>query len=176
MNAGDQAEAAESSGYLTEPEGHVAFVAALSAGLPQVHVAVHDLEQSLRQARHFVSRQDRGHARPERTAPADSLATARHRPAHASGDHAKPHDPLETEVGEAFKWVLGVEQIGLDDNFFELGGNSLLALDLVGRVRRDFKATILLRDFFSTPTVRGLAALADTGISHDDPVEGRADD
>ncbi len=45
MNAGDQAGDTETSEYLTESEGHAAFVTALSAGLPQIHVAVHDLRQ-----------------------------------------------------------------------------------------------------------------------------------
>ena len=140
MNAGDDAE--DTAGYLTEAEGHAAFVAALAAGLPQLHVAVHDLAHVVRQARRFASGPE-----PIRT-PAVSSA-----------------GPLEARVGAAFERVLGVRQIAPDDDFFALGGNSLLALEVVGQVRREYDVKILLRDFFSTPTIRGLSDLA----RHHDP-------
>jgi phthiocerol/phenolphthiocerol synthesis type-I polyketide synthase E len=136
MNADDQT--ADTAEYLTEAEGHAAFVAALTTGLPQLHVAVHDLAQTLRQARQFVTRSE----------PPRAVAAAA-----SSG-------PVEARVGAAFERVLGVEWIGPDDNFFVLGGNSLLALEVVGQVRREYDVKILLRDFFSTPTIRGLADLA----------------
>ncbi len=146
MNAEDQT--ADTAGYLTEAEGHAAFVAALCAGLPQLHVAVHDLEQVLRQARRFA-----GGPEPTRTGPPQAV------------DSVAPSGPLEARVGEAFERVLGVERIGPDDNFFVLGGNSLLALEVVGQVRREYGVKILLRDFFSAPTIRTLADLA----RHHDP-------
>ena len=40
--------------------------------------------------------------------------------------------------------VLQVEHVGVNDNFFELGGHSLLAVQVVARVRAEFKIEISL--------------------------------
>ena len=162
MNAGNQTPQDDSDQYLTEDEGHAAFVAALAAGLPQIHVSVDDLHRLLEQARRFA----RGGAEvlPVATATVEAEAAGqagaeRHdRPANL-GDFEAPETLTETFVGEVFQRVLGFDRIGRSDNFFSLGGNSLLALDLIGQVRRHSGAKILLRDFFSQPTVVGLAAL-----------------
>jgi non-ribosomal peptide synthase protein (TIGR01720 family)/FkbM family methyltransferase len=55
--------------------------------------------------------------------------------------------------------VLGLQRVGLDDNFFALGGDSIVSIQLVGRVR---KAGFVLtpRDVFQHPTIEELAAAA----------------
>ena len=52
--------------------------------------------------------------------------------------------------------MLGIDPIGVHDNFFELGGQSLLATQVVARVRTALK-TNLLRGFLEGPTVAELA-------------------
>ncbi len=85
------------------------------------------------------------------------------RPAENPGPAADKRDELgaalEAELNGAFRRVLGAEHIESADNFFALGGNSLLALDLIEHVRRDYRVKIPLRDFFSVPTIEGLASL-----------------
>ena len=54
--------------------------------------------------------------------------------------------------------ALGLEQVGVHDNFFELGGNSLLAMDLMARIRRATGAAAIPPNvLYETPTVHGVA-------------------
>ncbi|WP_454697072.1 phosphopantetheine-binding protein [Achromobacter aegrifaciens] len=52
---------------------------------------------------------------------------------------------------------LGISSIGVDDNLFELGGDSLLAIQLLAKVRQAFGVEIHPAAFFETPTVASLA-------------------
>jgi acyl carrier protein len=70
---------------------------------------------------------------------------------------AAPQSEVERAVAEAWREVLGVEEVGLDDNFFDLGGHSLLLARLrsrlAGKLAREVSVVILFR----YPTVRSLA-------------------
>src|SRR5262249_2842199 len=57
--------------------------------------------------------------------------------------------------------VLGVERISTRDNFFDLGGHSLLAAQVIARIRQNLNAPLTVRHLFDTPTVEGLATVAD---------------
>jgi acyl transferase domain-containing protein len=65
----------------------------------------------------------------------------------------------ETEqiIARIWQELLGIESIGVHDNFFELGGQSLLATQVVARVRTAFQTDLPLRRFFEGPTVAELA-------------------
>ena len=54
--------------------------------------------------------------------------------------------------------VLKVRQLGVHDNFFALGGDSLLATQLISRVRRVFQVDLPVRALFEAPTVSALSA------------------
>ncbi|WP_224362051.1 non-ribosomal peptide synthetase [Hyalangium versicolor] len=74
-----------------------------------------------------------------------------------SGEVAPPRTPAERTLVEIWASVLGTESIGIHDDFFELGGNSLLATQLISRVRETFKVEIPLRSAFEARTVATLA-------------------
>lgn len=69
---------------------------------------------------------------------------------------ALPQTTMEVQIADIWQTVLGIKQIGIHDSFFDLGGNSLLATQIVLRVREAFHVTIALHDVFRAPTVAQL--------------------
>jgi pyochelin synthetase len=72
-----------------------------------------------------------------------------------------PRTLTEEKLVAIFSEVLGIEPIGIDDNFFERGGDSLLATQLLSRVRNRFQIELPLRNLFEKPTIVGLAERID---------------
>jgi acyl transferase domain-containing protein/acyl carrier protein len=68
-----------------------------------------------------------------------------------------------TQAGLAAIWarVLRLESVGADDDFFGLGGNSVLAIEVVGRIRKGLKVPVPTSAVMGFPTVRGLAGQID---------------
>lgn len=78
--------------------------------------------------------------------------------------HTDPPRPgAETRIAELWADVLGRQPTSRDESFFDAGGNSLLAAQLVGRVREHVGEAaavsfdVLLRALLDAPSVAGLA-------------------
>jgi acyl-CoA synthetase (AMP-forming)/AMP-acid ligase II len=67
-----------------------------------------------------------------------------------------PHNVIEQVLAKIWADLLGVERVGVHDNFFDLGGHSLVATQVVSRVRNALEVDLSLRIFFENPTVAGL--------------------
>ena len=76
---------------------------------------------------------------------------------HFAVKFVAPRTLDEVELARNWQEVLGVEQISVDDNFFALGGNSLLATQVLNRVRRVFATDVSLKTFFAAPTIASFA-------------------
>ena len=63
--------------------------------------------------------------------------------------------------------------VAAEANFFALGGDSLSAVKLLTRLRRELSADLKLRDIFDHPVVADLAAL---GINQGASIEHVSDD
>ena len=72
-----------------------------------------------------------------------------------------PESTTEKALAELWQRLLGIDRVGAKDNFFDSGGHSLLAMQLVGRVRERFGVDLPLRNLFERPTVAGLAEAID---------------
>ena len=73
------------------------------------------------------------------------------------GAYVAPCTELEESLAQMWAQALKVERVGTQDNFFEIGGHSLLAAQLISRVRVAQQTEIPLRTLFEDPTVAGLA-------------------
>ena len=72
-----------------------------------------------------------------------------------------PRTPTEESLAKIWRELLGQSVIGIDDNFFETGGHSLLAMQMMARVRNEFQAELSLRNIFEAPTIAELAIILD---------------
>jgi acyl carrier protein len=73
-----------------------------------------------------------------------------------------PRTPTEKILAASWAEVLALEQVGIYDNFFEMGGNSLLATQVISRLREAFQIELPLRSLFEEPTVAYLSELIET--------------
>lgn len=72
-----------------------------------------------------------------------------------------PQSAREQQMLALWQEVLGQQAIAMDDNFFAMGGHSLLAAQLMARIRLTLKLELPLRCLFEAPTIAQLAALLD---------------
>ncbi len=70
-----------------------------------------------------------------------------------------PRDLTEAKICEIWADVLGVDEVGINDSFFELGGDSLLAMQILNRIRRGLQVKLSFRELLENQTIARLAKL-----------------
>nr|WP_322642344.1 MULTISPECIES: non-ribosomal peptide synthetase [unclassified Nostoc]MDZ7989625.1 amino acid adenylation domain-containing protein [Nostoc sp. DedVER02]MDZ8113701.1 amino acid adenylation domain-containing protein [Nostoc sp. DedVER01b] len=70
-----------------------------------------------------------------------------------------PRNPIEEKLASIWTELLGIEPIGINDNFFNLGGHSLIAAQMLSRIRDGFQVELFFHHIFANPTIAGLAEL-----------------
>lgn len=79
-----------------------------------------------------------------------------------------PTTEMERQIAAYWQELLGVESVGVHDSFFDLGGDSLIATQLLARLRVQGILDWSLNEFFDNPTIAQLASakqeIASTGI------------
>jgi acyl-coenzyme A synthetase/AMP-(fatty) acid ligase/acyl carrier protein len=68
-----------------------------------------------------------------------------------------PRDPTERAVAKIWGQILGLDGLGAHDNFFERGGHSLMAAQVVSRVRDSFGVELPIRALFDSSSVAEFA-------------------
>jgi natural product biosynthesis luciferase-like monooxygenase protein/amino acid adenylation domain-containing protein/non-ribosomal peptide synthase protein (TIGR01720 family) len=90
-------------------------------------------------------------------------------PAPALASKEAPRNDVERQVMAIWRERLGIEDIGIQDNFLELGGNSLMAAQMLTRLRESFPVQLPLSDLFEAPTVAGIAARIEARLKEAGP-------
>ncbi|PMW96615.1 MULTISPECIES: condensation domain-containing protein, partial [unclassified Pseudomonas] len=82
------------------------------------------------------------------------------KPDASQSQHAwvAPVTELEQQVAALWADILGVERVGLADHFFERGGHSLLAMQVVSRLRHALGREVPLKLLFEQPRLERFAA------------------
>jgi natural product biosynthesis luciferase-like monooxygenase protein/amino acid adenylation domain-containing protein len=110
---------------------------------------------------------------PEATAARAVVPAAPAREASVSAPEPRaPQGDIEQRLVELWRERLGVTEIGPDDNFLELGGNSLMAAQLLTRLRDTFQVQLPLSDLFEAPTVASLAERIELRLQAERPGGG----
>lgn len=81
---------------------------------------------------------------------------------HSPTDEKKDFEEdltIQQQICKIWRDILGIEQIKYDDNFFGLGGQSLLAAQIIIRIRETFKVDLAFNILFENPTINGMADL-----------------
>jgi len=68
-----------------------------------------------------------------------------------------PHTETQSLIAKIWSQILGVEHVGVYDDFFDLGGHSLMATQILSRLRDSVNVEIPLRAMYEIPTVANLA-------------------
>ncbi|MBP5974300.1 amino acid adenylation domain-containing protein [Brasilonema sp. CT11] len=74
-----------------------------------------------------------------------------------------PRNSIEEKLEIIWAELLRLEQIGVNDNFFHLGGHSLIATQMLSRVREVFQVELSFHQIFENPTIGSLAQLIAQG-------------
>jgi phthiocerol/phenolphthiocerol synthesis type-I polyketide synthase E len=133
-------------------DGVDALISILDSGIDgSIVVSKHDLHARMEESLHSPLP---GQSRMS-TMPSNALepVSSEMRP------YAGPVNELEEIITAAWQDHLGVARIGRDDRFFELGGNSLLALRIASRLKKDLGYEVSLLSIFEGVSVRGMANL-----------------
>jgi aryl carrier-like protein len=68
-----------------------------------------------------------------------------------------PQGELQELLASILRDVLGLETVGARDNFFDLGGDSVLAIQIVSRIRKATGNEVAVVQLFEAPTIEALA-------------------
>nr|WP_255425211.1 MULTISPECIES: non-ribosomal peptide synthetase [Corallococcus] len=85
------------------------------------------------------------------------LLRARVAPTGNAAEYVAPATPEELTLAGIWTELLGRPRIGARDDFFALGGHSLMAAQIVSRVREALGVELPLTAVFESPTLAGLA-------------------
>ncbi|MDZ8257290.1 MAG: beta-ketoacyl synthase N-terminal-like domain-containing protein [Nostoc sp. ChiQUE01b] len=83
---------------------------------------------------------------------------------HLRNSYVAPSSELEHKIANFYQQLLGIEQVGIYDNFFELGGNSLIGIQVIAQLRKNFQLELSLRALFEAPSVAELGLFVEEMI------------
>ena len=130
-------------------EGVEVFGRALGSGLSQVIVSTRLLHPRMEELNRMTA--DASLESFGRT-----YRTGRSRPLLGNA-YVAPRNDIERRIAGIWQDLLGVEPVGVHDAFADLGGHSLVATQLISRLRDAYRVDLSLRRIFDAPTVAELS-------------------
>ncbi|EPR13608.1 hybrid non-ribosomal peptide synthetase/type I polyketide synthase [Ruminiclostridium papyrosolvens] len=83
-------------------------------------------------------------------------------------DYVEPRNQKERLLAQSWQDFFGIDKIGIRDDFFELGGDSLKAISMIAKTRKETGTQISIGEFFHKPTIEAMAKLIeDTGHGYE---------
>jgi acyl transferase domain-containing protein/acyl carrier protein len=138
---------------LTPAEGIEVLERVLCGAPPQVVAATRDFVAVLRRGPDSILEA------VQNARAASRKSAIQHRRPHLEVAFVAPRDAVEEGIAEVWRELLGIESVGVDDNFFELGGDSMVAIQILGTLRKKFGVEVPTDGLFKQPTVAGLAQI-----------------
>ncbi|HEX2077236.1 MAG TPA: amino acid adenylation domain-containing protein, partial [Longimicrobium sp.] len=90
--------------------------------------------------------------------------------AYAAREYEAPVGKVEQALAGIWAELLGVERVGRGDDFFMLGGHSILAVQMISRVRQAMEVELPLAAVFEKPVLSALAdRILDLRLARFDP-------
>lgn len=141
-------------GRISPADGVEALDRILAAQLePQVIVSPQDLQITLEQAAKASGERFLNAIKAQQKTKVVPTNIRQH------SDYVPPASDAERKITQIWQEVLGLEEVGIHDNFFELGGSSLFAIQVLSRLRKEFKVEIQPAMIFEGATISALAKL-----------------
>ncbi len=91
-------------------------------------------------------------------------------------DYVAPSTPAQELLAGIWAQVLGLDQVGVHDNFLGLGGQSLLANQVISRIRGAFGVEFPIAAFFDHPTIAEIAVVINKLTVGIDVADGEYDE
>jgi acyl carrier protein len=78
-----------------------------------------------------------------------------------------PANDLERKLALIWQDLLEIDQVGVYDNFFQIGGHSLLAIQLISRIRHELNVELAFGDVFKFDTISQLSKYLEIRLGFD---------
>ena len=106
----------------------------------------------------------------------DQVADGTLAPSHRRPDLAvafrAPTSDTEKTLAQLWREAFGIDRVGVDDDFFDLEGNSLMAVQIVTRLRSALSVEVPMGVLFEAPTIAQLAERVDALRPQGDTPDG----
>ena len=79
-------------------------------------------------------------------------------------EYVAPRNEFEQEIADIWQAVLKIDQISVADNFFDVGGHSLLAVQIVSRVKERYQIEFSMRRLLEIATIEGMASYVENAL------------
>lgn len=106
-----------------------------------------------------------------RALPTDRIEPAHESPSTEIMESEPAEDALTRRLCTIWAEIFGLDEVRLQDDFFDLGGTSLIAVQLMAKIRDELGCTVPFEAIFDAPTVDQLALFMQSTRIDDVPVD-----